>query len=225
MRLIYRIEVKNNYLVKGVQYEGVRKIKPIDDFILPINIDIEELFVVDLTRSVFSLPPNYAALESIASKSLLPITFGGGISTLEEALRAFKLGASRVYINSAAHSNDTLISSIANIVGKQAVVAGCEYRIESEQRNCYIESGREPINQTVNSRACNLVEMGAGEILLSNIDSDGMLTGFDIDVLSDIILDVPITLASGGNNLSKESYSVIKGCEAVSFSKSLLSIL
>ncbi len=225
MRLIYRVEVKNNHIVKGVQYEGVRKVKPVDDFFLPTTIDIEELFVVDLTRSVFSLPPNYTALESIASKSLLPITFGGGISTLEQALHAFKLGASRVYINSATHYDTELISKLTNIVGKQAVVAGCEYRVESGQRNCYIESGREPINQTVKFRADKLVEMGAGEILLSNIDSDGMLAGFDIDVLSDIYLDVPITLASGGNNLLEESYSAIKGCEAVSFSKSLLNIL
>ncbi|MFT4900107.1 MAG: cyclase [Flavobacteriales bacterium] len=225
MRLIYRVEIKNNYIVKGLQYEGVRKIKLIDDFVLPLNIDVEELFVVDLTRSVFSLPPNYAALENLASKTLLPITFGGGISTLEQALLAFKLGASRVYLNSAIHNNSSLIANITNIVGKQAVVAGCEYRVEGGQRNCYIESGREPIQQTVNFRADNLVEMGAGEILLSNIDSDGMLTGFDVDVLSDTSLDVPITLASGGNNLLKESYSAIKGCEAVSFSKSLLSIL
>ena len=220
MRLICRIEVKNDWVVKGYQYEGVRKIKQItENFSIPYFHGIEEVFLVDLTRSIFGLPPNFSALEKVARNCLLPITFGGGISTLEDALRAIALGASKIYINTAATGGSSLISEISSVMGQQAIVAGCEYRTFNNKHACYSESGREPLGETLSERIKEVIELGAGEVLVSNIDLDGTKKGLDKNILDDLLkIEKPIILSSGGNIKDLENREQIFGCEGVCFS-------
>ncbi|MCQ8877367.1 HisA/HisF-related TIM barrel protein [Pseudoalteromonas shioyasakiensis] len=224
MRLVCRIEVKNNWVVKGVQYEGVGKVLALDKgYRIPSNDKIEEVILLDLTRSVFGLPPNFMALEIVAENTNLPITFGGGIDSVEAALKAFELGASKVYLNSSVTVNETsLVNELVKIVGRQAITIGCEYRIENGQRMCYGEAGREPFQETLTDRAIAMNACGAGEIVVSHIESDGIEKGFDWECLDELPpLPIPIILASGGSQaeLDKiQGYESMK-CEALCFSK------
>lgn len=224
MRVVCRIEVKNNWVVKGFQYEGVRKVVVIDDkYRIPNNELIEEVLLLDLTRSVFGLPPNYKALEHIAEHTYLPITFGGGINSVETALKAFELGASKVYLNSSVHStNADLISELAQIVGRQAITVGCEYRLENGQRVCYGQAGREPFQETLAERALAMSKLDAGELVISDIERDGIESGFDWQALSDLPpLSIPVILASGGSQIELEKITEFESiqCEALCFSK------
>lgn len=220
MRLICRIEVKNDWVVKGFQYEGVRKIKQLEEsFSIPRFNGIEEIFLVDLTRSIFGLPPNFLALEKIAHNCLLPITFGGGINTLEDALRAIELGASKVYINTAATGGSSLISKISSVMGQQAIVAGCEYRTVNNRRVCYSESGREPLGETLSERIKEVINLGAGEVLVSSIDLDGTKKGLDLGVLDDLVqIEKPVILSGGGTSEDLKNRDNFTGCEGVCFS-------
>lgn len=201
MRTLFRLDVKNNWIVKGRQFEGVRKVAPLDDrFTLPSPDIIEELVILDLTRSVFSLPPNYAALEFIAARCHLPITFGGGIQTIEHAMEAFARGASRVYLNSAIHRQPNLIPELVAKVGAQAIVAGCEYRpTATGHRQCYADAGREPLHGDIAERAYWLESLGVGEIMAMAIDRDGLQNGLDLEVAVSLKdLRIPLIIAGGG---------------------------
>ena len=102
IRKICKIEIKNEFVVKGIQLEGVKKISTIENAIKKATLlGAEEIFLVDNTRSLFNLDPNFNLLEKAAKVSRLPITFGGGIRSLQDAMRSYEIGASRVYINSA----------------------------------------------------------------------------------------------------------------------------
>jgi imidazole glycerol phosphate synthase subunit HisF len=199
-RTILRLDIKNDWIVKGRQFEGVQKVFRIDnDFQLPKVVGIEELFLLDTTRSFFGLPPNFLALERIARKTLLPITFGGGICSIDHVLEAFDRGASRVYLNSAVTRQPNLIKDLVQTVGAQAIVGGCEYRNRSGIRECYIDSGREPLSETLTQRAKSLLECGVGEVICCSIGQDGLQTGFDTCAASEMKLPIPVILSGGGN--------------------------
>ena len=144
MRLIAKIEVKNDSVVKGLQFEGVRKICPPLDALQRLkDKGCEEIFMVDNTKSVFGLDPNFEMLELLASKATLPITFGGGIASLDHVLKAFELGASRIYLNSATFEQSNLVKQVSDVCGKQAITGGVEYRNHTDGRICFGSAGRE----------------------------------------------------------------------------------
>ena len=206
-RRIIKIEVKNMMVVKGVQFDGVKKIMPISQISEFTDSNFHEIFLVDNTRSLFGLPPNFDALEALARTTSLPILFGGGISTLDHALTAFALGASRLYINTALESSPTLPSQISNICGRQALCGGIEYRNDFQYSfQCFSEAGREPLDRTVIDRIKQLQHL-VSEFIVTSITLDGTGNGVDCDVLnvlknSDI--ESVITLCGG---ITPESFT------------------
>ncbi len=136
LRKICKIEIKNDHVVKGVQFEGVKKICSISDAIKKATIKgAEEIFLIDNTKSLFGLEPNYKMLNKAAKLSTLPITFGGGIKSLRDAMKAYSIGASRVYINTALAKNHQLAEEIAFRCGRQSLSGGIEYRSDGVQLN------------------------------------------------------------------------------------------
>ena len=146
LRKICKIEIKNENVVKGIYFEGVKKICSISEAINKATFKgAEEIFLVDNTKSLFGLEPNYEMLYQAAKESTLPITFGGGIKSIDDAMKAYSIGASRVYINSALATNHKLAIEIASKCGRQSLSGGIEYRSDGNIKNeCFAESGREP---------------------------------------------------------------------------------
>lgn len=205
LRKICKIEIKNQFVVKGIQLEGVKKISTIESAIKKAtNLGAEEIFLVDNTRSLFDLDPNYNLLEKAAKVSRLPITFGGGIRTLRDALRSYEIGASRVYINSALANDHNLARKIAEKCGKQSLSGGVEYRSDSNITNeCFSESGREPLGISVENRILNEAPF-VGEFILTSITRDGTFIGPDYKILESIsIKKIPIVIC-GGINLDRD---------------------
>ena len=199
LRKICKIEVKNNFVVKGIQLEGVRKISNIEEAIhKATDKGAEEIFLVDNTRSLFNLEPNYKALENAARISNLPITFGGGIRSLDDAMKSYEIGASRVYINSALAKNHNLAREIASKCGKQSLSGGVEYRSDSIFKNeCFSESGREPLGRNVNERIKNESPF-VSEFILTSITRDGTMDGPDLEILEAIKNNlIPIVICGG----------------------------
>lgn len=202
MRKIFKIEVKNDYVVKGVQLEGVKKICRVEEAIKKAEVlGAEEIFLVDNTKSLFGLTPNFKMLNQAARFSRLPITFGGGIKTLEEALMAYSIGASRVYINTALANNHELAIKIAYKCGRQSVSGGIEYRTDSGIKSeCYVESGREPIGKSVAERVAIEADY-VGEFIITSITRDGTNSGPDLEILETINRkDIPIVICGGINH-------------------------
>jgi len=205
LRKICKIEIKNEFVVKGIQLEGVRKISTIESAIKKATgLGAEEIFLVDNTRSLFDLYPNFNLLEKAAKVSCLPITFGGGIRSLKDAMRCYEIGASRVYINSALAKDHNLAKKIAEKCGKQSLSGGVEYRSDSNFINeCFSESGREPLGISVENRIINEAPF-VGEFILTSITRDGTFMGPDLNILKSIsIKKIPIVIC-GGINLDRD---------------------
>ena len=205
LRKICKIEVKNNHVVKGFQFEGVKKICSINEAISKATLKgAEEIFLVDNTKSLFGLEPNYKMLCEAAKISTLPITFGGGIKSLNQAMKAYSMGASRVYINSALAKNHQLAMEIAFRCGRQSLSGGIEYRTDVILKNeCFGESGREPLNISATERT-NLEADYVGEFILTSITKDGSMSGPDLNILDFIsVKNIPLIIC-GGIDISRD---------------------
>lgn len=209
-RRVVKIEVKNMMVVKGVQFDGVRKIMPITEIAPLIDPKFHEIFLVDNTRTLFGLPPNFSALESLARSTSLPILFGGGITSLEHVLLAFELGASRVYINSALDSHPMLLAQVSNICGRQALCGGIEYRNDfTYSFQCFSEAGREPLDISVFNRINDLQHL-VSEFIVTSITLDGTCNGVDselLDIFDQSDLESVLTICGG---ITPDSFSKIE---------------
>ena len=199
LRRICKIEIKNDYVVKGIQFEGVKKICSIEEAIQKATQkEAEEIFLVDNTRSLFGLEPNFEMLLKAAKVSTLPITFGGGIKSLDDAMKAYSIGASRVYINTALAKNHKLAMEIAFRCGRQSLSGGIEYRSDVTIENeCFTESGREPLKISANERI-SLESNYVGEFILTSISQDGTMSGPDLEILDSVIVqNIPLIICGG----------------------------
>jgi len=220
MRKICKIEVKNDNVVKGIHFEGVKKICSISEAISKATSrGAEEIFLVDNTKSLFGLEPNYKMLLEAAKISTLPITFGGGINSLEHAMKSYAMGASRVYINSALARNHKLAMEIAFRCGRQSLSGGIEYRSDGLIDNeCFSECGREPLKISVKERT-NLEADYVGEFILTSITRDGTMIGPDLDILDSIENKrIPLIICGGINIKRDESKLKEKSKENRNFS-------
>ena len=199
LRKICKIEIKNENVVKGIQFEGVKKICSISEAIIKAtSMGAEEIFLVDNTKSLFGLEPNYKMLIEAAKVSTLPITFGGGIKSLKDAMHAYSIGASRIYINTALAKNHKLAMEIAFRCGRQSLSGGIEYRSDGLIKNeCFIESGREPIKISAQQRT-NLEADYVSEFILTSITKDGTLSGPDLEIIDTILVkNIPLIICGG----------------------------
>ena len=183
---------------------------PISQISEVLESNFHEIFLVDNTRSLFGLPPNFDALQALARTSSLPILFGGGISTLDHALTAFELGASRLYINTALESNPMLPCQISNICGRQALCGGIEYRNDFNYSfQCFSEAGREPLDTTVQNRIIELQHL-VSEFIITSITLDGTCNGLDynvLEVLNKSDIESVLTLCGG---ITPDSFSYLE---------------
>lgn len=201
MRKIGKIEIKNDKVIKAIQFEGYREIISKEKAVEMINQhDIEEVFLLDNTKSLFGLDPNYEMIEYFALNLNLPITYGGGISNESQAFKALELGASRVYVNSSLSSSSGFLESIVRSCGRQALVGGIEY-LDIQDKTCFINAGREKLDMTITDRAERFKNI-VSEYILISMTRDGLKTGPDYEIL-DLLEDINIPLIlSGGARLS-----------------------
>ncbi|EGV27993.1 histidine biosynthesis protein [Thiorhodococcus drewsii AZ1] len=224
MRKICRLEIKNDVVVKGVKFEGVKKVGTFAAAMECCEANhIEEIFLVDNTKSLYGLPPNFSALESVAKLTALPITFGGGIRTTEDAMLSFRLGAARVYLNSVLFQSGEIVEKIVATTGRQAIVGGVEYRVNTGRDICFSCAGREPSALGVAGRVAQILSFGVSEVILTSIDRDGTGKGFDaeaINLFDDI--PIPVILSGGGSKKELSNWPVSLRTEGLAFSSAVI---
>lgn len=200
MRLIARLDVKSDHLIKGVRFEGLRKIgSPAEAAARYFSEGIDEIFLVDNVASLYGRNHLGPLLENVARSAFVPLTAAGGIRTLNDAETLFGLGADKVAINTATFSNSNLISEIASRYGAQAVVGSIHAKRASGGWECLAEQGREKTGVSVIERISQLIDMGVGEILVTSVDNDGVRGGFDLELatLAVELSSVPVVVGGG----------------------------
>ncbi len=199
-RIIPCLDVKNGRVVKGVNFEGLSDVSsPVELADYYSRAGADELVFYDITASVEGRQIFTDILKEAASKIFIPLTVGGGISTLEDFERVLKCGADKVSVNSGAIKNPSIIEQAAKKYGDQCVVLSADIKRVDGKFKVFKNGGR------VNTELDALewikfgVDSGAGEIVVNSIDTDGVKQGFDLEMLEAVcnIVSVPV-IASGG---------------------------
>ena len=199
-RIIPCLDVKNGRVVKGVNFEGLSDVSsPVELADYYSRAGADELVFYDITASVEGRQIFTDILKEAASKIFIPLTVGGGISTLDDFERVLKCGADKVSVNSGAIKNPSIIGEAAKKYGDQCVVLSADIKRVDGKFKVFKNGGR------VNTELDALewikfgVDSGAGEIGVNSIDTDGVKQGFDLEMLEAVcnIVSVPV-IASGG---------------------------
>lgn len=199
-RIIPCLDVKDGKVVKGVNFTGLKEIsEPVELGKYYSEAGADELVFYDITASVEGRKLFVDILTKVAGEIFIPLTVGGGISTLEDFDRVLKCGADKVSVNSGAIRNPELINEAACKYGNQCVVLSVDVKRVDGDYHIFAEGGRRDTGLSALSFIEAGIKRGAGEVVVNSIDTDGVRQGFDIKLLKavcDISL-VPV-IASGG---------------------------
>ena len=199
-RIIPCLDVKNGRVVKGVNFEGLADVSsPVSLAKYYSENGADELVFYDITASAEGRALFTDALREVASQIFIPLTVGGGINTVEDFDRVLKCGADKVSVNSGAIRRPELISEAAKLYGDQCVVISADVKRVDGVFRVFAKGGRENTGMEAISWIKHCVELGAGEVVLNSIDTDGVKKGFDLEMLDRVsnAVNVPV-IASGG---------------------------
>ena len=199
-RIIPCLDVKNGRVVKGVNFEGLHDVSsPIELAEYYTKNGADELVFYDITASAEGRGLFTDILRETASRVFIPLTVGGGINTLDDFDRVLKCGADKVSVNSGAIRDPDLIRQAALRYGSQCVVLSADVKRVGGQFRVFGRGGRDDTGMEAIAWIKKCVDLGAGEIVVNSIDTDGVKGGFDLEMLEAVCnaVSVPV-IASGG---------------------------
>ena len=213
VRIIPRLDVKGQNLVKGINLEGLRVLGLPERFAERYFLDgADELIYIDAVASLYGRNSLDDVVRRTSEKIFIPITVGGGIRTIDDIRRLLRAGADKVAINTAAIQNEKFISEAAHVFGSQCIIVSiAAIKKAAGQYEAYTDYGRIPSGKEVISWARRAEELGAGEILITSIGQDGTGGGYDVDLVSAVANAVKIpVIACGGAGNSRQVEEVIR---------------
>jgi cyclase len=199
-RIIACLDVRDGQVVKGVNFEGLRGAGDPAELARRYNREgIDELVILDITATLERRRALADTIRAVARELFIPLAVGGGIRTEEDAAAAVEAGADKVSLNTAAISTPSLITTLANRYGSQAVIVAIDAKLDGGRFAVYARSGQAAANRDAVEWAREAEQRGAGEILLTSIDRDGTKIGFDCALTAAVSKAVSIpVIASGG---------------------------
>ncbi len=202
-RIIPCLDFKNGRIVKGVHFVNLRDAgDPVENARLYDAEGADELVFLDISATIEGRATMVEAARKVAEAISIPFAIGGGVRTIEDVQRLLEAGASKVGINTAAVRTPTLLSEAAARFGSKRIVVAVDARQIAQDPprwEVYVSGGQEPTGLDAIEWAVRAVELGAGEVLLTSIDADGTLNGYDIPLTRAVAEAVPVpVIASGG---------------------------
>ena len=211
-RIIPCLDVKNGRVVKGVNFEGLSDVNsPVALGQYYSDCGADELVFYDITASAEGRALFTDILREVASTIFIPLTVGGGINTVADFDRVLKCGADKVSVNSGAIRNPNLIYEAAKLYGDQCVVLSVDAKRVDGVYRVFAKGGRENTGMDALEWIKRGISLGAGEIVLNSIDTDGVKKGFDLEMLSAVceFATVPV-IASGGAGCAEDFVTLFK---------------
>jgi imidazole glycerol-phosphate synthase subunit HisF len=199
-RIIACLDVRDGSVVKGINFEGLRRAGDPAELAERYNAEgIDELVILDVTATIEGRRALEATIREVSSRLFIPLAVGGGIRTEADAAAAIDAGADKVSINSAALADPSLVTTLAERYGSQAVVVAIDAKRHGDRFDVFARSGKVAANRDAVDWAVEAESHGAGEILLTSIDRDGTRAGFDCPLTAAVSSAVSIpVIASGG---------------------------
>lgn len=200
VRVIPTMLWKKFGLVKGIGFNSWRRVGPVLPAIKVYNQrEVDELILLDIIAHLPSEELDFESVVDFGHECFVPLTVGGGITQLDQVQKLLRAGADKVSLNTVLYSDPDLVSVIAKKHGVQCVVASVDVRLIDGQWKCFSHAATQDSGKEVVSWVKELEARGAGEILITSIDRDGTMSGYDLDLVSAVAsaVDIPV-IASGG---------------------------
>jgi cyclase len=214
VRLIARMDIKGPDLIKPVNLEGVRKVGNPNAFALDYyRQGIDEIIYMDAVASLYGRNSLDELVRQTARQVFVPMTVGGGIRSLADVEKMLRAGADKVAINTGAIRDPSIIDAVATRFGSQCMVLSIEAKARPDRNGweAYVDSGREKTGIDAIAWAREGVERGAGEILVTSVDMEGMRRGFDLRLTRAVSDAVPVpVIASGGMGAPEHLLAVLE---------------
>ena len=215
-RIIPCLDVRDGQTVKGVNFINIREAgDPVELGAAYAAQGADELVYLDITASVEKRPTFAELVEKVARTLNIPFTVGGGINNEEDVARLLDAGADKISINTAAVNNPVMVETLARRFGSQCIVVAIDTKHTKNGDIVYIHGGRTPTKRITQKWAREVVERGAGEILLTSMDHDGTKNRFALEITRQLAEDLPIpVIASGGAGTKGHFVDVFKDGKA-----------
>jgi cyclase len=207
-------------LINDGLYKTVKFNKPsyIGDPINAVKIfnekEVDELVVLDITASKEKRAPNYSKIAELAGEAFMPMAYGGGIHSFEDAKKVIDAGYEKIVINTAAVENPALIEQIASVYGSQSVVVSIDVKLNwLGKYEVYIKCGTKKTNLSPDQAAAQAEKYGAGEIFINAIHKDGTWEGFDIKLIQKVshTVSIPVIACGGASSMQDFKNAVTEG--------------
>lgn len=205
-RIIPSLLIQDNGLVKTVNFKNPKYVgDPINAVRIFNEKEVDELAIFDIDATVKGLEPNYSLIERIANQSRMPLCYGGGVRTVEQAQKIFGLGIEKIALSSAVLQNPQLITQISERVGSQSVIVVLDVKKKLfGGYEVYTHNGKKSTGINPFKFAEEAQKLGAGEIIINSIDQDGVMKGYDMGLIDKVRekISLPLTVLGGAGSLS-----------------------
>jgi cyclase len=205
-RIIPSLLLHDKGLVKTVNFKSHKYVgDPINAVRIFNEKEVDELAIFDIDATVLSREPDYILIEKLANQSRMPLCYGGGVKTVEQAQKIFSLGIEKIALSSALIENPQLVTEIAERVGSQSVIVVLDIKKKLlGGYEVYTHNGKKSTGINPIKFAKEIERLGAGEIIINSIDQDGMMNGFDLPLIDKIAetISIPMTVLGGAGSIS-----------------------
>jgi cyclase len=220
VRVIPTLLWKQFGLVKGIGFDSWRRVGPVLPAVKVYNQrEVDELVLVDITAHKSNDDPDYESIDEFGQDCFVPLTVGGGITRIDQVQKLLRAGADKVCVNTAAYARPALVSEIAKRHGVQCVVASIDVKADGNGGwLCFSHAGQQATGRQAADWARELEGSGAGEILITSIELDGTMQGYDLRLIEAIVgaVNIPVIASGGAGNYQHMVEAVTKaGASAV----------
>jgi len=203
VRIIPILLLKNGRMVKGKQFSDFRDTgDPVFASRIYNAQFVDELIFLDITATNEGRETNFEIIELVSKECFMPLTIGGGISNILQIRKLLKAGADKVVINTAAVNTSQFVEDAAAVFGSQCIVIGIDVRYEEGRYVVYTNSGKVKTDLLLEEHIVNMERLGAGEIFINSIDCDGMMKGYDLELIKLVLTytTLPVIACGGAGN-------------------------
>lgn len=220
VRVIPMLLLDGRKLVKSIQFGSPTYVgDPINVLRIFNEKEVDEICVVDISATKGKKTPDLNYIRILASECFMPLSYGGGITTAEQAKEIFKAGVEKIILGTAAFYNPALVREISAMAGSQSVVISIDYKKTWLGRSrVYIMGGQKSIGVSPLVYAKQMEALGAGEILLQNIEREGTLKGYDLEGIREVSggVNIPVVASGGASSINDFLKAIEVGASAVS---------